>query len=231
MNNHDLHLKFKQFIKHRIIGTQYEWESHIENIFHIFERNLTTYIPNNILDVGCGNGDRTVRIANHFNVDSNNVFGLDYNDDSITTCKKMFNATKLDLESEGIPYAENTFDFVICNQVLEHLKNYKNVIVDLIRVTRKSGYIAIGIPNLAHLINRIYLLFGIQPMCISMDSSHVRGFTHNSFVKMLTSFHNIELIDYKGAIMYPLPHFIARYTTNYFTGLSGYICYLLRKSV
>jgi len=141
----------------------------------------------------------------------------------------VFNASKIDLETDDIPYENNTFDLVICNQVLEHLKNYRKVIDDIIRVTKRRGYIVIGIPNLAHLINRIYLLFGIQPMCLHLDGSHVRAFTHGSFVKMLASFQTVKLIDCKGSAMYPLPFFIAKYIDDYFVGLTGYVCYLLRK--
>jgi len=229
MINKDTSLNLKQFIKHRFVGTQYEWESHIDNMFRIFDKHLKMYTPNNLLDVGCGNGDRAIRIADYFSVHVKNIYGLDYNDDFNITCKRMFNASKIDLETDDIPYEKNTFDLVICNQVLEHLKNYRKVIDDIIRVTKRRGYIVIGIPNLAHLINRIYLLFGIQPMCLHLDGSHVRAFTHGSFVKMLASFQTVKLIDCKGSAMYPLPFFIAKYIDDYFVGLTGYVCYLLRK--
>ena len=80
------------------------------------------------------------------------------------------------MECQDIPHSDDTFDLVICNQVLEHLKNFRSVIDEIIRITNNEGYILIGMPNLAHLINRIYLLFGVQPMCIDIDSSHIRGF-------------------------------------------------------
>lgn len=222
-------MKLKKYIKYRFIGTQYEWESHIDNIIRIFDKNIRSYIPNNLLDVGCGNGNRSVRIANYFNVALNKIYGLDYNEDLILTCKRIFNANKIDLESEDIPYETETFDLVICNQVLEHLKNYRKVIHGLIRVAKKGGYIVIGIPNLAHLINRIYLLFGIQPMCIHLNGAHVSAFTHKEFVKMLTSLERIKLIDCTGSTMYPLPFFITKVIVDYFVGLSGYVCYLLQK--
>jgi len=229
MMNKSIYLNLKKYIKYRVIRTQYEWESHIDNVFRMFDKNLKTYAPNNLLDVGCGNGDRTIRIANYFNVHMNNTHGLDYNDDVIIACKTMFNARKIDLEIDDIPYENNTFDLVICNQVLEHLKNYKKIIDDLIRVTKKGGYIVIGIPNLAHLINRIYLLFGIQPMCIDLDGSHVRSFTHKGFIKMLASIQRVKLIDCTGSIIYPLPLIIAKFIARYSVGLTGYICYLLEK--
>ena len=230
MMNKDIYLKLKEYIKHRVIGTQYEWESHIDNILRIFDENLKTYAPNNILDVGCGSGDRTIRIASHFNIDIRNAYGVDYDEQNVIACKKRFNAKKIDLETDDLPHEDNTFDIVICNQVLEHLKNYRKVIDDLIRVTKKGGYIAVGIPNLAHLINRIYLLFGIQPMCIHLDGPHVRSFTHKGFIKMLAPLQGIKLIDYKGALMFPLPLIATKFLAKHFVGLSGYTCYLLRKA-
>jgi len=221
--------KLKEFMKRTLIGTQHEWESHIDNIFRIFDKNLEGYCPYNIVDVGCGNGSRTIRIAKHLNVDMSNVYGVDYSEDFAITCQSMFNVSKIDLEIDNIPHDDGTFDIVICNQVLEHLKNYSNVIDELIRVTKKKGYILIGIPNLAHLINRIYLLFGMQPMCIDMDGSHVRAFTHRSFLRMLDSLQETKLVDFEGALMYPLPFFLAKTFAHHFVGLSGYVCYLLQK--
>lgn len=61
-------MNLKEHIKSSFIGTQCEYESHIDNIFRILAENLKTYSPNNILDVGCGIGDRTVRVANRFNI-------------------------------------------------------------------------------------------------------------------------------------------------------------------
>lgn len=168
-------------------------------------------------------------VAEHFRINEKNVYGIDYDDELITLCRERFNAEKVDLEVDNIPHENDFFDLVICNQVLEHVKNYRKVIDDLVRVTKEGGYIIIGIPNLAHLINRIYLLFGFQPMCIHLDGPHVRAFTHRSFLKMLANFKEIELIDCTGAVMYPLPFFITKFVSDYFIGLSGYVCYLLQK--
>jgi ubiquinone/menaquinone biosynthesis C-methylase UbiE len=221
--------KFKEFVKGSLIGTQHEWESHIENMFRLFDRNLKGHLPSNLLDVGCGDGSRTIRIAEYFDIDTSRVYGIDKEGSYLEECRNSLNTQKLDLECENIPHSNDSFDLVICNQVLEHLKNYKKVIDELIRVTKKEAYLLVGIPNLAHLINRIYLLFGVQPMCIDIDSSHVRGFTHSSFVKMLESSQTIKLIDFEGALMYPLPFFLGKALAHRFVGLSGYVCYLLKK--
>lgn len=219
----------KQFIKKQIIGVGREWESHIENIFRIFDRNLRSYAPDNILDVGCGDGSRTMRLAEYFNINRKNVYGLEYDQNHINNCNLRFYCSRIDLEIDSIPFKEKMFDLVICNQVLEHIKNYQNVINQLIRVTKNEGYIVIGVPNLAHFINRIYLLFGRQPMCIDIDSPHVRAFTHKSLSLKLSTTETVELIDRKGSLMYPFPSFLGKFLSRYFIGSSGYVCYLLKR--
>ena len=219
----------KQFIKTKILGVDNEWESHIENIFRLFDTNITANPPKNLLDVGCGDGTRTLRLAEYYSIDKKNLYGLDYDQNLINFCNLEFDSSRVNLEVDPIPFNEGMFDLVICNQVLEHLKNYQRVINHMIRVTKMGGYIVIGIPNLAHLINRIYLIFGKQPMCADINSSHVRAFTHRSFALKLSSIKTVKLIDFKGSLMYPFPFSFGKLLSKYFVGLSGYVCYLLRK--
>jgi 2-polyprenyl-3-methyl-5-hydroxy-6-metoxy-1,4-benzoquinol methylase len=183
----------KNFLKTKIVGTQCEWESHIENIFRLCERNLSNRNFANLLDVCCSMGQRTIRTAEYLGINLENTYGVDYDDGLIAEASKNIMATTTDLEIENLPYDDNTFELVICNQVLEHLKHYDKVINDIIRVTQNDGIIILGIPNLAHLINRLYLLFGVQPMCIQLDGFHVRGFAHKSFVTFLNGLAKVHL--------------------------------------
>ena len=50
-----------------------------------------------------------------------------------------------DLEKEKLPFGDNSFDCVLCLDVLEHLDNIHNVFDELCRVTRK--YLIISLPN------------------------------------------------------------------------------------
>jgi SAM-dependent methyltransferase len=52
---------------------------------------------------------------------------------------------KIDLEKCKLPYEENSFDVVLCLDVLEHLDNIHEVFDELCRVTGK--YIIISLPN------------------------------------------------------------------------------------
>ena len=139
MTNENIYSKVIEYIKYYVIGTKYEWESDFENMFYIFDKNLRACTPSNILDVGCSNGSRTVRIADYFKVSLDNVYGIDYNDELIKSCEELFNVISIDLESDNLPYESNCFDLVICNQILEHLKRYAEVLNDIIRVTKKRG--------------------------------------------------------------------------------------------
>ena len=52
---------------------------------------------------------------------------------------------EIDSEKEKLPYADNSFDCVLCLDVLEHLDNLHEVFDELCRVTRK--YLIISLPN------------------------------------------------------------------------------------
>jgi len=207
-----------------------EYESHIGNVFRLSSKHLQSFQPVNLLDVGCGDGGRTLRLAQHFNIEAVQIYGIDFHKPHVQQCMNQFNAIQADIESGNLPFSNNMFDVVICNQVFEHLKNYHGVLENIIRVTKSGGYIMIGIPNLAHLINRLFLLFGIQPMCIDIHSSHVRGFTHKAFEQTLKLTPGITYIDCEGSeLIYPLPLHLAKPLSKMFVGICAYVCYLVRK--
>lgn len=151
----------KEYLK-QLMNCSNEYESHISNVFRLSSRHLQAFKPENLLDVGCGDGSRTIRLSKHFTISADHTYGLDSDSQRVILCGKiMINAIVTDIESGILPYRDQKFDLVICNQVFEHLKNYRGVFEDVIRVTKPGGYIIVGIPNLAHLINRLFLLLGI----------------------------------------------------------------------
>ena len=220
----------KRYLK-KLMGFACEDESHIDNIFNIISKHLPFFHPANLLDVGCGNGGRTIRLAQYFNIDAGQIYGIDFHEPYLQQCMNQFNAVQADIESGNLPYSNDMFDLVICNQVLEHLKDFHSILYDIVRVTKPGGYIIIGIPNLAHLINRFYLLFGIQPMCIALQSPHVRGFTHKAFEQILQLTPGITYMACAGSkLIYPLPLPLAIPLSKVCIGICAYTCYLVRKS-
>lgn len=83
-----------------------------------------------ILDVGCSENDLKKIIGG-------SVFGIDIAGSP---------DKKVDLEKESLSgFSDNTYDLVICTEVLEHLDNLYEVLDDMTRVSRK--YILISLPN------------------------------------------------------------------------------------
>ena len=101
----------------------------------------------NILDVGVGYG-RTYVYANAAGITNRfNWHGLDLRR---FPSKDRAGGDEWDIKianiEEGIPYPDNTFDIVVAEQILEHLKNVPFAISELERVTKKGGKLIIGVP-------------------------------------------------------------------------------------
>lgn len=118
----------------------------------------------------------------------------------------------LNLEREALPFADESIDVVIANQVLEHVKEIFWIFHEASRVSRVGGHLIIGIPNLASYHNRLLLLFGKQPTAIQNRSAHVRGYTKHDLLRFLEAAFpgGFALRGFGGSNFYPLPPLLAR---------------------
>ncbi|KKU48147.1 hypothetical protein A3H10_03510 [Candidatus Uhrbacteria bacterium RIFCSPLOWO2_12_FULL_46_10] len=98
-----------------------------------------------VLDVGCWNNDLK-------NIIGPKVYGVDI----AGKPDKIVN-----LEKEKIPFADQSFDCVVCADVLEHLDNLYDVFDDLLRISKK--FVIISLPNNLDIITRLMFLFN-RPM-------------------------------------------------------------------
>lgn len=112
-----------------------------------------------------------------------NVFALDRSD----LFKERFNKMGIEfntciLGEEPIPYPNDYFDVVIFTEVLEHIfAPPTDILRDIKRVMRKGGKLLLSVPNMARLLNRVKLLFGITPLLhpdIQMQKSSIYGYGH-----------------------------------------------------
>ncbi|MFC1711791.1 class I SAM-dependent methyltransferase [Patescibacteria group bacterium] len=103
-----------------------------------------------ILDLGCGNGQHSLKVAKK----CNKVIGLDYNKKQLEIAKntakdqkikniqfKNFNAEK------KITFKSNFFNKVLCLDVLEHINNRKQLLLEIRRVLKPKGVLFITAPN------------------------------------------------------------------------------------
>ena len=104
----------------------------------------------NVLDAGCGDGINLIGLTKALQSVGlpANLFGTDYN--------TLRAGRSLELgEARGIcgasllalPFADATFDIILCNHVLEHIPEDTQALSELRRVLRPGGLMLIGVPN------------------------------------------------------------------------------------
>ena len=136
----------------------------------------------NVVDLGAGGGEdlalaeEVCPTAERFAVEA-----YAPNVEKLKVHNKVF---VLDLEKDPLPFADESIDVVLCNQVLEHVKEIFWILHQVNRVLRVGGHLVIGVPNLASWHNRLLLLCGRQPTVIQNHSAHVRGYTKHDILRM-----------------------------------------------
>lgn len=100
--------------------------------------SLAPQDPQKILDVGCASGWFLHEVSKHFK--KAECYGIDIYDDAILYGQKKYKHLHLSLaDGHTIPFPKNCFDFVICNEVLEHVENPEKVLFEIKRVLKKNG--------------------------------------------------------------------------------------------
>ena len=100
---------------------------------------LSRLLHGRMLDIGCGVGDMLA-----FRPDS---VGVDVNPLNIAFCKAQ-GFDVFEMPFDKLPFADNTFDSVLLDNVLEHIANPIPLFVEIRRVMRVGAVILIGVPGL-----------------------------------------------------------------------------------
>jgi SAM-dependent methyltransferase len=160
-----------------------------------------------LLDIGCGNGiNLTIPLGNL----GINILGIDPHPPSITAANNI--NTNAGVEFNCIPIAsveDNSFDFVILSEVLEHLKNPDEMLSNIKRVLRPRGICFLSVPNgqsvkeiemriyklviECAIINKIPLLKSVLKRLYHTggseddDSIHIQFFSYNEICQLMAS--------------------------------------------
>ncbi|OGH11074.1 MAG: hypothetical protein A3B38_02715 [Candidatus Levybacteria bacterium RIFCSPLOWO2_01_FULL_36_13] len=168
----------------------------IENFFKVFVNAVRFYQINSVLDVGCGEGFTMKKLKNA--KIGKSWEGVEYLDRAIEIGKKIHPDLKIiqgDIYS--LPYKAKSFDLVVCTEVLEHLENPKNALLELIRVSKK--YILLSVPNEPWFMLGNFLR-GKNLSRFGNDIEHIQHWSSNSFEKFVT-LKGVKIIEKK----LPLP--------------------------
>ena len=101
---------------------------------------LRKYKTNRVLEIGVGLGILLQRIK------AKKKVGTETNEYAIKACKKLgISVIKNDAE-KGLPFKDSSFDAIIMNEVIEHFKKPKPVVLDCYRILAPYGKIVISTP-------------------------------------------------------------------------------------
>ncbi|MBC8490524.1 MAG: class I SAM-dependent methyltransferase [Bacteroidetes bacterium] len=154
-------------------------------------QKILELIPNDvdtILDVGCGDGRVTNALFHHYPF----VIGVDIS----TAGLGKVQPKTICGSSTTLPFRDNTFDLVLCGQVLEHLDDLSldSTMSELMRVSRR--YVLVDVPYQEN------LEFGMVrcDKCLSVfhGSLHLRSFSKESLKNCFAGKSNIIRCELSG---------------------------------
>ena len=121
-----------------------------------------------VLDLGCNDGVFTEDIAKRLNTVY--IYGVEVMQFAILKSKqKGIETVKADANN-NLPFANNSFDVIVSNQVIEHIIDLDRFVDEVYRILRPNGYAVISTENLSAVHNLFALFFGYQ--AFSQQISH-----------------------------------------------------------
>lgn len=102
------------------------------------EAIVENIVGNKVIDVGCGRGYLSQKIASERKVE---VVAIDFQ--ILDELKKFSNPKYIEANIEQLPFEDNSFDTVVCTHTLEHIINIKQAVYELRRVTKKRLIIVV----------------------------------------------------------------------------------------
>jgi len=107
-------------------------------VYHDLRRELP-FMYGKILDVGCGDSPYrhllVSKQAQYVGIDIVNAKNFDYSGDTI-----------IHFNGEDIPFPDESFDALLCTEVLEHVANFSRLVSEMHRVLKHGGRGVITVP-------------------------------------------------------------------------------------
>ncbi len=153
-----------------------------------------------LVEIGSGKG-RTLRYVESLgDVARLRFFGLD------VSASRLENIYRQDLWSlvEGdahvsLPFRSASFDIVVCEQVLEHLRDPWRVFSELDRILAPGGVMVVGVPVFLPLVPwiRQNLVLPVY-RAFKWPVAHIQSFSCRSFLAGMRGSPDLEILDVRG---------------------------------
>ena len=148
-----------------------------------------------LLDVGAGKGAQAAVFSRYFNITT-----LDRHGDARQTFESLnINARVVvaEIGNQAFPLPDNSFDVVFTKSVIEHVKNWEQVLTEINRVLKPGGSVIVMTPD-----------WSSQKVNFYDDPTHIRPYTKRALDRVLrmTGFDDIQIEDiYQLPFTWPMP--------------------------
>lgn len=143
-----------------------------------------------VLDVGCGEGRHTLSAWLRAPV---HAVGIDLSAKDLATARRRQaelpppntaggSVTFIEASALELPFASDSFDMVICSEVLEHVFDHRGVLAEIQRVLKPGGTFVASVPR-----------YGPERLCWLLSDAyheapggHIRIFRRREFERLIT---------------------------------------------
>ncbi len=134
-----------------------------------------------VLDLGCGDGTLMAYLQAEHGCSG---YGVEIDDAKVQAClRRGVNVLQFNLEEGLSMFGDDSFDFVLQIDTLQHLRNAETMLRETVRVGKRC---IVAFPNFAHWPNRLSVLRGRMPVTPRMpyqwyDTPNIRVGTYADF--------------------------------------------------
>ena len=164
------------------LNTQ-SWDDRLEARAHTYQvrsrfrfalDRLLAHQPKHWLDVGTGNG-YLPKIARP-KLNGVRITGTDFAHNAIRSASALDARIVNDIDESGLPFAEASFDFISCLEVIEHLIFPAKALSEMHRVLKPGGHLVVTVPNIQFIEYIAALIRGKMPGPAA-DTRHMSVYT------------------------------------------------------
>ena len=152
---------------------------------YVFQRSILAYykaaelVSGDVLEIGTGMGYGVEVVApsaeRYITIDKSRAYNVEL----------PANAEFREMTVPPLDFADESFDYVISFQVIEHIKNDKEFVAEVSRVLRKGGKFIVSTPN--------------APMSLTRNPWHVREYKAEELKELLSKdFSQVEMMGVSG---------------------------------
>ncbi|MFM8888434.1 MAG: class I SAM-dependent methyltransferase [Solirubrobacterales bacterium] len=107
-----------------------------DRFFETVGRMVRESSPKTVLDAGCGEGETIERLGDLL---PHPVTGVDLNPDSVAFAVERLPGDRFDTaDLLNLPFGDDSFDLVLCLEVLEHIPDPRPALAELARVSSRE---------------------------------------------------------------------------------------------